>query len=514
MNKQLHLFTLINSMTKSEKRYFKLFNSTFEGKNKTNLKLFNAIDKQKTYDEKALKELFADEPFVKHFAVVKSNLFNSILKSLRIYNENLDVHKKLNQYNENFRILSKKGLLDIAKIQLDKGMKLATEYDVIEAKLLIAGRYNSLNSYFEFRNNKNKDVQKIFSKPLEHLEDLNERYKYKYISKQIDFLVLQNSLRSEKTQSEIIRILQIPEMQENCIPISLKSAHSKYHILLSCYIGQKDYSKALPASKKIVDLILDNPKYNKTEPFNILNDYNNYLHTAVRIASYNEIEDIMQDYLAAIDNAKNLSLADSDERIFEIKYFYKLEYYILNKKFEEAVNIMPTVESELIKIEDKVCSYMHTHFSYNFAYLYFMFGDYLKSQEYVVKLINSSKLKIRIDYSATIHLLKLFIHFELGNFDHLICELKNVRELLKRKEYLFEFEKQAIGLLQKLSTHPQQNERIEIYKHYKIVFEELSKLVENRDAFEKLDILFWINGKLKKLTDTFNKKLLLETLTR
>jgi len=92
----------------------------------------------------------------------------------------------------------------------------------------------------------------------------------------------------------------------------------------------------------------------------------------------------------------------------------------------------------------------------------------------------------------------------------LSCELKNVRELLKRKEYLFEFEKQAIGLLQKLSTHPQQNKKIEIYEHYKIVFEQLSELVENRDAFEKFNILFWIDRKLNEKTKRPSQKLLLE----
>lgn len=496
MNKQLHLFTLISSLTKSEKRYFKLFNSTFEGKNKTNLKLFNAIDKQKTYDEKALKKQFEEESFVKHFAVVKSNLFNSILKSLRFYNENLDVHKKLNQHNDNFRILLKKGLLDMAKIQLDKGMKLAMDYDIIEAKILTASRYNALNAYFEFRNNKNKDVEKMFVKPMEYLEELNERYKYKYIGQQIDFLVLQNSLRIKKIQDEIVRILQLPEMQENCTPTSIKAIHAKYHILLSCYIGQKDYKKALPVSKQIVDFVLVNPNYSKTEPFNIFNDYNNYLHTAVRAASLNEVEYIMQAYLKAIDNTKNVKLADLEERIFEIKYFYKLEYYLLNKEFDEAVKIMPTVETELMKVEDKICSYSYTHFNYNFAYLYFMYGDYTKSQEYVVNLINSPKLKIRIDYSATIHLLKLFIHFELRNFDHLSYELKNVKELLKRKDYLYEFENQAIVMLKNLLTQNQPHQKIETYKHFKNIFEQLSQQVENRDAFEKFNILLWIDKKL------------------
>ena len=62
-------------MTQSEKRYFKMFVSVFEGKNKTYVKLYNAIDKQKEYDEKALKEKFKNEPFVKHFAVTISQPF-------------------------------------------------------------------------------------------------------------------------------------------------------------------------------------------------------------------------------------------------------------------------------------------------------------------------------------------------------------------------------------------------------------------------------------------------------
>jgi len=492
-------------MTKSEKRYFKLFNSTFEGKNKTNLKLFNAIDKQKDYDEKVLKEQFAAESFVKHFAVVKSNLFNSILKSLRIYNENLDTRKKISQHSDNFRILLKKGLFNMAKLQLNKGMKLANEFDVIEDKILISGRYNTLNAYFEFRNNKNKDIQNIFIKPLEHIEELKERYLYKYIGHQIDFLVLQNSLRLKKTQNDILQILQLPEMQDDVQPVSIKAAHSKYHILLSCYIGRKDYEKALPVSKQIVDIVTDNPNYSKTEPFNIFNDYNNYLHTAVHVASYSEVKNIIQKYLSVIEKSQNINLPDMEERVFEIQYFYELEHYILKNKFEKAISLLPTVEIELKKIELKVSSYMYVHFNYNFAYLYFMNGNYLRSQEFVVKLTNSPKLKIRTDYVAAINILKLFTHFELNNFEHLSYELKNVKELLKRKVYLFEFETQAISMLKKLMTQTELSQKFETYQHFKNVFEKLSYQIENKDAFEKFNILLWIDKKIKLNSDKLKK---------
>jgi len=261
MNKQLHLFTLINSMTKSEKRYFKLFNSTFEGKNKTNLKLFNAIDKQKIYNEKALKELFADEPFVKHFAVAKSNLFNMILRTLRIYHENTSDRRKINQHHENYLLLFEKGLTDLARNQLDKAMKLAIENDFIADKIIITDRYNALNAYFEFRNNKNKNVKQIFIGPLKHLEELKDRHQYKYISHQIDFLVLQNTIRSKKTQQEINNILQLPEMQTDNMPLSYRAAHVKYHSLISCYVGQKNYEKAYTFSKQIIDFTLNYAVY-------------------------------------------------------------------------------------------------------------------------------------------------------------------------------------------------------------------------------------------------------------
>jgi len=44
------LFDLIHAMTKSEKRYFKLFSSGQSG-DKEYINLFNAISKQEYYDE-------------------------------------------------------------------------------------------------------------------------------------------------------------------------------------------------------------------------------------------------------------------------------------------------------------------------------------------------------------------------------------------------------------------------------------------------------------------------------
>jgi hypothetical protein len=57
MSNRKGLFDLIRSLTKSEKRYFRLYCSLQNG-SKLYLDLYNKIEKQKSYNEKNLLELF------------------------------------------------------------------------------------------------------------------------------------------------------------------------------------------------------------------------------------------------------------------------------------------------------------------------------------------------------------------------------------------------------------------------------------------------------------------------
>ncbi|HQZ43738.1 MAG TPA: hypothetical protein PK735_12690, partial [Flavobacteriales bacterium] len=73
MKPSTELFDLIRSLTKSEKRFFKLHSSLQSG-DKNYLRIFDSIDKQKAYDEEALKKQFAKETFIKHLPSEKNHL--------------------------------------------------------------------------------------------------------------------------------------------------------------------------------------------------------------------------------------------------------------------------------------------------------------------------------------------------------------------------------------------------------------------------------------------------------
>ena len=65
MKPSTELFNLIQSLSKSEKRFFKLSSSLHDAE-KNYLKLFDDIEKKKEYDDQEIKELFKNEKFINH----------------------------------------------------------------------------------------------------------------------------------------------------------------------------------------------------------------------------------------------------------------------------------------------------------------------------------------------------------------------------------------------------------------------------------------------------------------
>ena len=103
------LFNLIQSLSKSEKRFFKLSSSLQDG-DKNYLKLFDYIEKQKKYDEAELKNYFQKEKFIKHLPSEKNHLYKLILKSLRGFHSDNSISSILKQELKNIEILYSKAL--------------------------------------------------------------------------------------------------------------------------------------------------------------------------------------------------------------------------------------------------------------------------------------------------------------------------------------------------------------------------------------------------------------------
>ena len=128
MAKKNSLFELIKSLSASEKRYFK---GSIPGGNEPRnyMRLFDAIDKMHTYDEREIKRRFRGDKFINQIHVMKIYLHDSIMKSLRNYHSATSSSLKVKDMLRNVEIYFNKELFNHCGIEIEKAEKLVRKIE-------------------------------------------------------------------------------------------------------------------------------------------------------------------------------------------------------------------------------------------------------------------------------------------------------------------------------------------------------------------------------------------------
>lgn len=167
------LFSLIKSLSKTEKRYIRL---AFRGKKgPTNYeRLFDAIDQQEIYDEPAIKKIFAGESFIRQLTTAKHYLKNFILKELRNYQTHKSVSVSLKEGLHNVEILFNRGLLSYADQEIKRLEKKAAAFEAHTSQLEILTWKRKV--YQALHPEQFEEVQNILAKQKEIVERLDNYY--------------------------------------------------------------------------------------------------------------------------------------------------------------------------------------------------------------------------------------------------------------------------------------------------------------------------------------------------
>jgi len=119
------LFLLIQSLSKAEKKNFKLYitRNSKRGELRT-VKLFDILEKLKEYDEAKILGKYQDLP-KQQLLNIKGILYNEILSSLRLLQEEQDINTRLNEQMDYAHILYNRGLYIASLKILEKLREMA-----------------------------------------------------------------------------------------------------------------------------------------------------------------------------------------------------------------------------------------------------------------------------------------------------------------------------------------------------------------------------------------------------
>ena len=489
------LFILIKSLSKSEKRQFKLYVGRLGVNTEAKfLALFNLLDKLKTYDETAI--LASGIVKKTQLSNLKAHLYKQILVSLRLNPVNQNIRVQIREQLDFATILYQKGLYKQSLKILDKAKSIAIDneekniaYEIVELEKIIETQYITRSI---------PDRADELAAEARQLSALNViTSNLSNLSLQLYSMMLKvGYVRNDDDFQKVMRYFDthLPEYNIEEFGFREKLWLYKAHLWYSLLI--QDFLSSYKYASKWVDLFYEQENMISLNPVFFLKG-NHYLLESLFFLKYSSLFHSTLDKLEAIVSTPEFPKNDNISSLaFLYIYSNKLNLHFLEGTFDKGLYLVQIIEYGIEKHRDRIDQHHIMIFYYKIACLYFGVGDNKSCIRYLKKIIENKSLRMREDLMCFARVLSLVAHYEAGLDYHLEVQLKSTYKFLLKMNDLHEVQKEMIKFLRKLG---------DIYPHelkaeFQKLYVELKKYEDHpyeKRAFLYLDILSWLESHLQ-----------------
>jgi len=491
------IYLLIKSLSKGEKRYFKLYASLgVSGEDASYLKMFDMIEEQKKYDEPKIMRKFAGVTSLQ-FANRKKHLYGLILESLRLYHSDHSVDAKLWNNLCQIEVLYDKQLISQCGKLIDKTKALANQFgkhrilqEIItwEERLLVETIASEKTEH---------EIQTLYTENLRQNElSRNVTILRQLLNDTVKFFRKGGLLRTKEGIAELNKLMKHPLLQDEK---KLKTYHEQYHFLSiwgMYHMLLSDWKKSYAFRKKHLDLIEEHPHHIEDSPRLYTSALNSYILCCEYTHRAEELEKTFGKVRAMLNNPAN---ANKHAVLFRLLGCCAsvLHFYISSGNFEKGKELIEQIENSFGKLSPDISKSFEMSMYYTLAYMYFGAGDYKKSLHWMNKILNDTSSGVRDDILVSARLFNLILHFELGNENLIEYNVKSTYRFLLGKNRLFKIETIVLDYIRK--KMPRTNSKKEITDAFAELKKEIEKI--SRDPFEKksleyFDYISWLESKI------------------
>jgi hypothetical protein len=485
-----YLFDLIKSLSKGEKRSFKLFANYSTSGEKKYLLLFDIIESRNEYDEAKIKEKLKSEKNSTPLPVLKNYLQELILIFMRFYNSGNSVESKIRDYMSNADVLHSKGLKNFRDKTLRKAIALAKKHEKYEAVLMILNKEWNYKSIFN-----PKDISKEYEKVI---EDLSRSLEYRKLILKVSKSLEKGEIRDQQLKKEWDDIIRNPLMSLEKEPSGYEEKYFFHHNWMRYYHRTRDYKKCCYHQEQLI-------KHFESRPDMLVEYKTEYMF---------ELNGLV------VAHSQNLDLKKSKEALAKLIQMQQWNLFPPEKitlidttlialsnimhgffsiNFEEVLQIAKQAE-DLLKTEN-ASSYHKAFLFLNLAKIYICTGDFEKALQWNNTILNEAPENKRDDFNVLAWIFNLIIHYELGNYDLLPSLIRSTYNFLEKRERLYKIENLILEFLRdRLPAINSRKELIILFKDLKSEFEKIIKDSFEAKAFEYFDFVIWLQSKIENTT--------------
>ena len=512
-NKQEPVFELIRSMSKAEKRNFKLYATRLSGNQQAKfIALFDCLDGMEEYNEKRILQRC---PIKKEqLPNMKAHLYKQILVSIRLLEVQHSLHMQLHEQLDFARILYNKGLYQQSSKLLDKAADLALQSE----QYTVALDFIELQKKIDTQNTTRGMISK--SEKLNRLADtlcdrITRISELANIATQLYGLYLQ--LGYTRTQKDINLIIHVygqrlskyENLPEDKLSFTerfyLYQAYAWYHYILHnmllCYKNVRHW----------ITLFDEHPQMKRLMFDAYMRGYSRLLDSLFLLRSYKRFAQTLNTFeheIAGIDN-----VGDNSRMIaLQIHYTHQINKSFYEGAFNEGIKIIPEVEAFIQRYQNHLDIHHRMLLYYKIACLYFGNGDYDACMSYLKRIISTRDPLIRRDLQCYARILNLICSYESGSDYNIDYQIRAVYVFLDKMNDLQQVQKEMMHFLKRLNSVYASDLKEAFRKLYETLKPYEHHPYERR-TFYYMDVLSWLQSKVEGIPvgEVIRRRFLAET---
>ncbi len=453
-NHKEQVFSLIKSLSKSEKRNFKLYSNRIQSESGLKfVQLFEAMDKIPRYDEKLLLQKL---PNIKksQLANLKRHLYGQILTSLRLIYIDKNIDIQIREQLDFARILYGKGLYMQSLKLLERIKKIAEDHhqDILHLEILEFEKMIEARHITRSRMIANK-METLLESSI-HRSTVTYRNNFlSNLNIQIQGWYIQFGharTTEEKKEFECFYQSLLPDsldLKEMTFFEKVNYFQAKfwfYYILL-------DFKKAKTYTNQWFEIFQKNPQMQRKDPMLYTRGLYYVLVLQFILKEKEEFQKNLLVFEEFVQIEKNTWNMNTRMTGFVYLSLSQLNWCLIDERYNEVAQLA----SSIIKDMKVYLPFMDSHrvhlFYYKIAGLYFIQKKYNEALEYINKVVIIPIDYLRNDLEINARLLHILCNYELNNFDlindYLLPALE--KSILKAKDS-GNIQKAMVQLLKKL----------------------------------------------------------------
>lgn len=411
------LYQLIKSLEKSEKRNFKLYARRLgSNKNPYFIQLFDIMDKMKIYDEELLQKKLHKEGKEK-IVNVKRHLYSQILNSLRLIHSNKDISIQIREQLDHSQILYGKGLylqslkiLDRARTLAEKSNQDLLLFEILEFGKLIESRHITRSRQVPNKVESLIEQSSMIKAIVSNMSDL----------KNLNLMIHGMYIKKGHVKNEMDTALVRDYFNSNLLVVNKKTSGFLEEVYLNqayvwYYYTLLDFTNCKKYAQKWVDLFEVKPVMKTKDP----DLYMRGLHYLLTTLFYLKDKDSFRKYIRFF-NELNSTQSRYWNATSQLVYFIyginaRINAHFIKGQFLEVCNIEKDIIKYMKEFHFNLDRHREITFYYKLAWAFLAVNNPTKAIDYLNKIQNVEKNKLRNEIICYSKLLMLMAHYQLGN---------------------------------------------------------------------------------------------------